>query len=116
MVTLTLRQSPDSTEQTVITYNRAAAVLSIDPSRSSLSPDVLPVVCSAPLVLSTDETLRLRVFVDRSVIEIYANEYLCLTSRVYPTQPDSLGIQFEAQGGTATVITCTVWEMRSIWT
>jgi beta-fructofuranosidase len=114
-VTLSLRRSPDGAEQTTITYDRTAGTLSVDPSRASLSPDVQPVVCSAPLTLDAGESLRLRVFVDRSVIEVYANERLCLTSRIYPTRPDSLGVQLEAHGGTASLIDCTLWELRSIW-
>jgi beta-fructofuranosidase len=114
-VSLSLRRSPDGTEQTAIAYDRTAGTLRVDPSRASQSPDVLPVVCSAPLMLDAGEPLRLRVFVDRSVIEVYANERLCLTSRIYPTRPDSLGLQLEALGGTASLIACTVWELRSIW-
>ena len=37
------------------------------------------------LTLAAGENLRLRVFLDRSVIEVYANARATLTSRVYPS-------------------------------
>jgi len=43
----------------------------------------------------------LRVFLDRSVIEIYANGRHCLTSRVYPTRDDAVGVSARPPGGRA---------------
>jgi beta-fructofuranosidase len=57
----------------------------------------------------------LRVFVDCSVIEVFANGRLCLTSRVYPAET-SLGVGLFAQGGSVDVPAIDVWDMRSIWT
>jgi beta-fructofuranosidase len=65
--------------------------------------------------LDEAETLTLRVFVDRSVIEVFANSRLCLTSRVYPSA-ESLGVALFAQGGSVGVRSVDVWTMRSIWT
>lgn len=61
------------------------------------------------------EPLRLRVFVDRSVVEVYANDRICMTGRVYPTRPDSQGVVVRARGGTVRVTCLDVWEMDTIW-
>ena len=42
--------------------------------------------------LAEGETLKLQVFLDASVIEIFANDRVCLTSRIYPSRSDSLGL------------------------
>ena len=47
--------------------------------------------------------LSLRVFVDGSVLELFANESRCLTSRVYPTREDADGVALRARGGSVTV-------------
>jgi beta-fructofuranosidase len=60
--------------------------------------------------------LLLHIFLDRSVIEVFANHRLCMSSRVYPSRTDSLGIGFFAHGGSARIKTLDVWEMGSIWT
>ena len=45
------------------------------------------------------EPLRLRVFVDKSVVEVYANDRQAICRRVYPGRPDSLGVALFARGG-----------------
>jgi len=62
-----------------------------------------------------DERLDLRVFVDGSVVEIFANERHCLTSRVYPTSEDATGIGVTAIGGRAQLSKLDVWELAAVW-
>jgi beta-fructofuranosidase len=59
--------------------------------------------------------LRLRVFVDRTIVEVFANGRLCLTRRMYPTREDSLGVSVFAAGGTAWLASLQAWQMAGIW-
>jgi beta-fructofuranosidase len=59
--------------------------------------------------------LRLHIFLDRSVLEVFANEHTCLASRIYPTRPDSLGVDLFARRGQVRLKSLEVWEMGSIW-
>jgi beta-fructofuranosidase len=113
-VGLTLRRTPDGKEQTSITYNRTSGHLLVERERSSLSPDVDREPQGGPFALAGDETLKLHIFLDASVIEIFANDRACLTSRIYPSRPDSLGLSMFARGGKARLRTLNVWEMRAI--
>ena len=61
--------------------------------------------------MADGENLRLQVFLDRSVIEVFANGKLCLTSRIYPTRDDSLGTAAFAHGGSATLQRMEAWEL-----
>ena len=120
-----VRRSPDGAEQTPIIYNAATGTLRIDLSRSTLDKTVVyqrfcappdrinEVVDSqdAPLELAPGEPLRLRIFLDRSIIEVYANSRQCLTQRVYPSRPDSTGVALLARGGSASVSQLTAWDM-----
>ncbi|MCY2925878.1 MAG: GH32 C-terminal domain-containing protein [Planctomycetota bacterium] len=130
-----VRCSPDGQEQTAILYNPAARTLSIDTTRSTLSPDVvqtwpLPImnfffdnpladgrqdvrVQSAPFDLPAGEPLKLRIFLDCSMLEVFANGRQCLTQRIYPTRPDSLGISLTARGGPVTVRRLDAWQMNA---
>ena len=72
-------------------------------------------VHSGPLELERGALLRLHVFVDRSVLEVFANGRLCMTSRIYPTRPDSTAIGLFAAGGPATLRSMEVWSMKPIW-
>jgi beta-fructofuranosidase len=113
-VGLTVRSSPDGKERTSILYDRTARRLVVERERSSLSPDVNRGSGGGAFALAEDETLKLRVFLDASVIEIFANDRACLTSRIYPTRSDSLGIGVFARGGNANLKTLDVWEMQPI--
>ena len=49
---------------------------------------------SAPLALEKGESLQLRLFVDGSVLELFANDRVCITARVYQTK--ALPLRFSA--------------------
>jgi beta-fructofuranosidase len=67
-----------------------------------------------PLSLGPDDALTVRVFVDRSVIEVFAHGRVCKTLRTYHQPGDNLDvIRLLARGGAATVESLDVWEMGS---
>ncbi|CAM5334220.1 hypothetical protein SGLAM104S_07093 [Streptomyces glaucescens] len=68
-------------------------------------------VHKGPLALSNGQ-LTLEVFVDRSVIEAYANSHKSITTRAYPFRQDSLGLRLFGDG--STVRSMTVWKMGSM--
>ncbi len=70
---------------------------------------------SGSLELEEEELLTLRVFIDRSILEVFANDRLCMTSRIYPTRPDSTGIGLFATGGPATLRSMEAWSLNPIW-
>ena len=121
---LRVRTSPEAEEETLIAFDRKQGRLSVDRRKASLNPDVhrhvyraqpTPMVHSGPLQLEEDELLRLHVFIDRSILEVFANGRLCLTSRIYPTRSDSTGIGLFAAGGPAMLRSMEVWSMNPIW-
>jgi beta-fructofuranosidase len=113
---IAVRCAPNGTEQTLIGYDRLQGRLLIDRHRSSMSEDVQRDIREGPLPLTTDESLLLHIFIDRSVIEVFANQRLCMSSRVYPSRTDSLGVGLFARGGSARLKALDAWELQSIWT
>jgi beta-fructofuranosidase len=109
-----VRCAPDDSEQTLIRYDRVYGMLLIDRQRSSLSEEVELVNRSGPFSLAANESLFLHIFLDRSVIEVFANYRLCMSSRIYPSRNDSLGVGFFARDGNARVKVLDVWDMRPI--
>ena len=92
------------------------SLLVIDTSYTSELPDVesrAPEI--APIFLAPGETLKLRVFVDQSVVEVFVNGRQCLAVRVYPGREDSAGISLRAQGADAELCSVDVWQMKSIY-
>ena len=56
---------------------------------------------------------RRQFFFDDLVIEVFANGRLCLTSRVYPTRDDSVGVAAFAIGGRAMLRRLDAWTMAA---
>jgi beta-fructofuranosidase len=102
--------SPDGEEQTVVYYDAAERKLKVDTTKSSLS-DGPKTVEAGPFELQPSELLKLRVFVDKSVVEVFANGRQAVMRRIYPSRADSVGVRLFSNGGPATVATLDAWEM-----
>ena len=61
------------------------------------------------------ETLKLRIFVDVSFVEGFANRQAYIPLRVYPKREDSLGVSVRAQKGGAKIIKATAWPLNPVW-
>ncbi len=109
-VSLKLRSSPGGEEETVVVFDPSEETISVDATRSTLDKVYGLGVYTAPLKLGDKEPLNLHVFLDKSVIEIFANRRACLFRRVYPSREDSLGVALLAQDGEATILSLEVWE------
>ena len=73
--------------------------------------DFPKVIEAAPFVLGKDELLTLRVFVDKSVVEVFVNDRQAIARRIYPTRPDSRGVTLFAHGGEVKVPLIEAWDM-----
>ncbi len=124
-------RSANAEEETVIVYSVKDKTLSFELGKSSLDPTVKYLRYAggyadarkmtdgerftdrqvAPFELAKGEPLRLRVFIDRSVVEVFANGRQCVTQRVYPTRADSVGVSVSAQGGDARLLEAKAWNM-----
>jgi len=110
-VELTVLAAPDGTETTTLRYTSGGELV-LD--RTNASEDHRATADTRRMAVPPyDEPLSLRVFVDRSVVEVFANERHCLTGRVYPTREDSTGASLCATGGRATVERLDCWAMET---
>ena len=95
---------------------RYESVITIDNSRASTLPDALSRPPeSAPVFIEPDEPVRLRIFVDRSVVEVFVNERQCVAARVYPGREDSTGVSLLSQGQESELLSLDCWQMRNIY-
>lgn len=117
VVGIRLRCSPDGEgeEEAVVRYEVSTGRLVLDRSRSSVAPEAVRDAHGGALEPEADGLVRLRVFLDRSVIEVFGNDQTCLSSRIHPSRPGSLGVGVLAEGGTATLRRLDVWEMDGSW-
>jgi len=125
--------SPDGREETIIRYEPEREQLVIDIRRSSTrGPTFVPVFNAeeydasksifdqftkkvseqkAPLKLKKGETLKLDIFLDRSIIEVFANGRQALTQIVYPELETSVGVRVFSEDEAITVRSIRSWTM-----
>jgi len=126
-----VRRTPDGAEETAIIYDPVAGLLKIDVSKTTLDPKIRyrswcitkpqgpadasrRVLCQeAPLVLKPGEPLRLRIFLDRSMLEVFANGHQCMTQRLWPTRADALDVSLFSRGGKTLVKSLEAWDMAA---
>jgi beta-fructofuranosidase len=112
---LKVRCTPDREEQTVIAYDRNNRVLLVDTTQSSKGSEADREGIYAPWGDSSGETLRLHIFLDRSILEVFAGSEVCITIRIYPSRTDSLGLDLTVHHGTLKLKTLDIWTVKSIW-
>jgi beta-fructofuranosidase len=111
-----VRKSPCSTEVTKIILDIRQSRITVDRSHSSLeklgasSPDF------GPFHLLPNEDLRIRIFVDNSILEVYANDRFALTSRFYPSLEDSIGVSYDFSGFDEDRVRFECWKsLKNAW-
>ncbi len=134
MVEMKVLRSPDSQETTRIMFfkdrgyrhrefgrrseysKKYSSLITIDSSYSSILPDVLSRAPeTAPVFIDKNEPLKLRVFIDKSVVEVFVNGRQCVAMRVYPGRKDSVGVSLKSQGKDAVLKSLDAWQMRNIY-
>ena len=129
-IRIDLLRSPNREEYTSIRFLKAGGLatspedyqdkddsLVIDHSYGSLSDNLLARPPeTAPFKLKKGESLDLRIFIDKSVLELFANGRQAMGLRVYPEREDSVGVSMCALGGDSILQSVDAWQMRSIYT
>lgn len=109
-----VRQSPLRDEETLIYYDRSKSELGVDRTKTTLSSEERTNGIQSGKMELSGEALRLHIYLDRSMVEVYANGLKSLTTRVYPTLEDALGLKLLGDGKQK-VKSVSVWKMKSIY-
>jgi sucrose-6-phosphate hydrolase SacC (GH32 family) len=72
-------------EQTAVFHGATDKKLKIDTRKSSLAEGRKSIEAGS-FELKSQESLRLQVFIDKSVVEVFANDRQAVMRRIYPTR------------------------------
>jgi len=122
-------RSPDAEETTRIVFYRDRgyrdrsrdggqqhSLIVLDGTYGSLLPDVqMRGPEAAQVYVAPDEPLRLRVFVDKSAVEVFVNGRQCAGIRIYPSRDDSVGVSLRSQGRPSELQSLDAWQMADIY-
>jgi len=109
-----VRRSPRGEEETLLYYDSSQEKLLVDRTKTTLSEEEKCKGIQGGSLQLNGEHLKLHIYLDRSMVEAYANGLKSLTTRVYPTREDALGLQIWGDGQLM-VKSLDIWELSSIW-
>ena len=106
-----LAASPEAPERTLITIDFKQKRLRVDTSKSSLDPLTRGSIkeCALP----KGDCLEMGVFLDGSILEVFVNKLVTLTTRLYPTQMDALHLNGSASAPGIAMVNFQMWEMNA---
>ncbi|WP_200984518.1 GH32 C-terminal domain-containing protein [Paenibacillus sp. Soil787] len=105
-----LRVNEAKDEQTVLNFKRDENAVTLDRNKSGKGPGG---VRKAPVEL-VNGILQLRIFVDRSSVEVFLQDGAkVMTARIYPGET-STGICFFAEGNVK-IIRLYKWDLKKVW-
>jgi len=104
-----VRACPDESTATYIYYNAGEKQLVMDTTSGTIKGR--PIKESAPLTLGKDENLEMTVYVDKSVIEVFANQRQAICRRVYPDGSSYDTVKLFCDGGEALFEEIMAWDM-----
>lgn len=105
--------SGDGTERIDIVYRAEGGLLSVQKVNPEQNGALTTHSRETLHELAPDETLKLRILLDGSVVEIIANDRTSLTSRFYALNADSEHVRLF--GSQARLMALDIWEMPSVW-
>ena len=120
--------SKDGVEQTPVVVDRTKNILQIDMQKSGInrpvyeefamafaSPDPkhnpVNLTEDAPFTLRAGEKVHLRVFLDKSMLEVFANGRQCITQVIYPSLKDAVNIEVFADDAPIKVESLRAWKL-----
>lgn len=101
--------SKDGSEETIISYNRVKKKLKFDTRKSGLSFG-RKMIEEAPFELKVGEPLTLRIFIDKSIVEVFANDRQAIGRMVYATL-GGRGISLFSNDGNIIAKSFKIWEL-----
>lgn len=99
-------------ERTVLRYTWETGELLVDRSQSTAATGPDRSSRHGTLQLDEGEPLRIRLLADRSVLEIFANDRLCLTTRIYPQEYEGTVYSVRAIGGPVALHHFQTWNLQ----
>ena len=115
---LKVRCAPDGSEETLVSFSSEPPTVRIDYREASLRDDLdyhhKGGVQVAPFPWQQGEPVTLRVFLDRSVLEVFVGDRRYLAQRIYPTHPEALDVKLFSRGGPTLVRRVQAWQMMPL--
>jgi beta-fructofuranosidase len=109
-----LLHDPQSSSQTLIAYDSDSQALLVDTRLACLDSSASGRRVECPLPLAAGQTTHIHLFVDNSVIEVFADGWATITARFYPPDPRRLRLAGYSTAQGAELFNLKVWRLVDV--
>ena len=106
-------KNADLTELTSIGFDLKRNEVSLDRQLSTLSNSAKTKE-TVPYFLNFKDTITVTLFLDHSILEVFIDNVVVLSCRVYPSKANSNKIDLVVSEGAAEIIELNAWQMKSM--
>jgi beta-fructofuranosidase len=106
-------KSPDGSEYTKIYYDREKQEFVVDQTKSSKREHIPLDIRTGSYPLDSITKMKLHVFIDGSVVEVFVNGQDAFTTRLFPLSPLSNIVEAFSEGGSVQLKSASIWKLRS---
>lgn len=103
---------PQNKEYTNIYFDFDEQEFVVDKSKSSLDKNIPNEGRRGTYQLNRNQKVKLRLFIDGSVVECFINDEDAFTTRIFPFNKESNQLFFFTEGGQALIKTSSVWKLK----
>jgi beta-fructofuranosidase len=108
-----LSKNEDGSELTTIDFNLAENKIILDRSKSSLS-NVAKDVREAKYTFDHNENVIIKIFIDHSVLEVFVDNTVTFSSRIYPSKINSDKIDVVVSNGAIEIVSLDAWTLKDM--
>jgi sucrose-6-phosphate hydrolase SacC (GH32 family) len=101
-------------KESIVQLDLKSSAANAQPISISFGPTELAVMDTKVPLPEGAQKMSLRIFLDRSVMEVFANGTVCVT-RVIPPLDNNATLEINAIKGPATAKLIRAWPMQTIW-
>ena len=106
--TISVFQSPDGNESTKIVFDRSAGTIGLD-RRESSPYETAEILQEGAYAFRENDSLRVSIFLDNSILEVFVDNVVALSARVYPAETSN-HIDLTVDSGTLELVAFQAWD------
>jgi sucrose-6-phosphate hydrolase SacC (GH32 family) len=106
-----IQLSGSAPEKTRINFQPVKNLVGLDRIESSLSTEVVKDYQEGEYIFSAMDTINVRIFIDRSVVEVFVDELTTFAARIYPTQMENVKVDVISYGGELNLVQGLAWQL-----
>lgn len=112
--TIQVFKHEDNQEFTSIFFDLSINKIGFDRAHSSLSPGTPKDYRSSDYLFDFRDTINITLFIDHSVVEVFVDNLIAFSFRVYPSRIECQHIDFIVNKGQAEIISLDAWKLNDM--